>query len=152
MPSLLVRLVRTAGICPLLSPDWSVSRVYALSPCPIGPLSDRNGGARRWNSICQEGLSTDQSDTGSMGIFSCRTNQTQEAALLVEHLHEWLSHVLATRVYIYENIYPFPLPDRSALRASHTYMPKEVSKRGYMPSPLIRLVRGVGICPLPSSD
>eukprot|EP00959_Pyramimonas_sp_CCMP1952_P003812 80558-Pyramimonas_sp.AAC.1 len=26
----------------------------------------------------QEGLSTDQSDTGSVGIFACRTNQTQD--------------------------------------------------------------------------
>eukprot|EP00976_Prorocentrum_cordatum_P002547 49568-Prorocentrum_minimum.AAC.1 len=36
MPSPLVRLVHTAGICPLPSFDWSTLRAYALSPRPIG--------------------------------------------------------------------------------------------------------------------
>eukprot|EP00976_Prorocentrum_cordatum_P077953 1182901-Prorocentrum_minimum.AAC.1 len=38
MPSPLVRLVHPASICPLPSSDWSILRVYALSPRPIGPL------------------------------------------------------------------------------------------------------------------
>eukprot|EP00959_Pyramimonas_sp_CCMP1952_P003227 66865-Pyramimonas_sp.AAC.1 len=37
MPSPLVRLVHTAGICPLPSSDWSTLRAYALSPRSIGP-------------------------------------------------------------------------------------------------------------------